>query len=76
MSLTRPPAVVTAKNYKWYPGFLGHAVRGMCYIVVANRRQPNLYTTYITGGAGGVIWFRLLSVGDGARFERHKYRYV
>lgn len=29
----------------------------MYYSVVANRRQPNLYTRYIVGGGGGVRLF-------------------
>ena len=44
--LTRPPAVVTAKKTKKrYAGCLliAHAVQGVFYSVVANRRQPNLY---------------------------------
>ena len=48
--LTRPPAMVTAKKLqlkKRYPGCLAHAVRGVFYSVVANRRQPNQYTVYI-----------------------------
>ena len=41
--LTRPPAVVTAKK-KRYPDCLAYVVRGVFYSVVANRRQPNLYS--------------------------------
>ena len=42
---TRPPAVVTVKKTKKkrYGGCLAHAVKGVFYSVVANRRQPNLY---------------------------------
>ena len=55
---TRPPAVMTAKKKKQkkrYPGCLAHAVRGVFYSVVADRRQPNLYIyqVYGRGGVGG-----------------------
>ena len=51
-SCDRPPKKHTKKGY---PGCLGQVVSGMFHSVVANRRQPNLYTWYsIWGGGGGV----------------------
>ena len=51
--LTRPPGVVTAKTKQeknnTYPGCLAHAVKGVCFSVVANRRQPG------RGGGEGVL---------------------
>ena len=41
--LTRPPAVIDAKQQKRYPGGLAHVVSGVFHSVVANRRQRILY---------------------------------
>ena len=56
--LTRLPAVVTAENERC-PGCLAHAVRGVFYSVVVNRRQPNLHI-YQAYRGGGVLMYSLL----------------
>ena len=55
--LTRQPAMATAKN-KRHPGCPVHAVIGVFYSVVANRRQPNLYSIpgiHMTGQRGVLL---------------------